>query len=125
MENSILVQTFGNTHQLKVLGFFLEHPVHQFRVTTLSEYLDIARDTVKRDLDSYVSVGYISRASSRGPYRLSLNNRMVQTLMKCVSQIAESQAVEDEEITVKSPSYFATETRAIAGAARMSIAGAA
>ncbi len=125
MESSILVQTIGDTHQLKVLGFFLEHPVHQFRITTLSEYLDLSRETVKRDLDFYVGVGYVSRASARGPYKLSLSSRMVQTLMRCVSQIARSQAIDEEETIVNLPSYFDTEARVIPRAARMSIVGAA
>ena len=88
MEQNILVRTLGESHFLKVLGFFLEHPVHGFSVSKVSRYLGISRDTVRKDVEFYEAVGYLERASSRGPYRLKLDDEMVRTLIRCVADIA-------------------------------------
>ena len=88
MEQNILVRTLGESHFLKVLGFFLEHPVHGFSVSRVSRYLGISRDTVRKDVEFYEAVGYLERASSRGPYRLKLDDEMVKTLIRCVADIA-------------------------------------
>ena len=88
MEQNILVRTLGESHFLKVLGFFLEHPVHGFSVSKVSRYLGISRDTVRKDIEFYEAVGYLERTSSRGPYRLNLDDEMVKTLIRCVADIA-------------------------------------
>ena len=88
MEQNILVRTLGESHFLKVLGFFLEHPVHGFSVSKVSRYLGISRDTVRKDVEFYEAVGYLERTSSRGPYRLRLDDAMVRTLIRCVADIA-------------------------------------
>ena len=88
MEQNILVRTLGDSHFLKVLGFFLEHPVHKFNVSKVSRYLGISRDTVRKDIEFFEALGYVERTSRRGPYRLRLDDEMVATLLRCVADIA-------------------------------------
>ena len=87
MEEHILIRTLGDTHFLKVLGFFLEHPMQAHSAISIAEYLGIARDTVRKDLELYEGFDYLTRVSERGPYKLKLNNSMVQTLIKCVDAL--------------------------------------
>jgi hypothetical protein len=87
MQPNVLVRTLGDTHFLKVLGFFLEHPFHAFNISQISRYLDISRDTVKKDLDFFEFLGYIVRTRERGPYRLKRSDEMVQTLLRCLDDI--------------------------------------
>jgi hypothetical protein len=124
MEENILVRTLGDTHLLKVLGFFLEHPIHQFKITTLSKYLELSRETVKKDLVVYEDLGYIVRTSIRGPYRLRLSNDMAQTLVRCTTEMARTQLKAEDEIPTWGPSPYPERTFIPASASMMSIAGA-
>lgn len=123
MEENVLVRTLGDTHLLKVLGFFLEHPVHQFKITTLSKYLALSRETVKNDLAIYEDFGYLVRASERGPYKLRLGSEMVQTLIKCTTRIAQTHLRLDDEIAAWEPSSYPGGAFAVTSVA-MNIAGA-
>ena len=96
MQPNVLVRTLGDTHFLKVLGFFLEHPFHAFNVSQISRYLDISRDTVKKDLDFFEYLGYIVRTRQRGPYRLKRTDDMVQTLLRCLDDI--TRTLEEEGV---------------------------
>jgi hypothetical protein len=124
MEENILVRTLGDTHLLKVLGFFLEHPVHQFKITTLSKYLELSRETVKKDLVVYEDLGYIVRTSTRGPYKLRLSSDMAQTLVRCTAEMAQTHLREDDEIPAWGPSPYPERTSILTSASRMSVAGA-
>lgn len=115
MEQNILVRTLGDTHFLKVLGFLLEHPVHAFTITSIAKYLDISRDTVRKDLEFYEALGYIVRTSKRGPYRLKLGNEMVQTLITCTSQIARSLKEDDTASAYESFQIPTVERRSARG----------
>jgi len=106
MEDSILVKTLGDIHPIRVIGFFLEHPVHQFNVSTLSEYLNLSRDTVKKDLDIYEEMGYLVRTSERGPYKLKLSNRMVHILIRCSMEMAQVQTGTGDIMTKQVPSPY-------------------
>ena len=123
MEQNILVRTLGDTHFLKVLGFLLEHPVHAYTISSIAKYLDISRDTVKKDLEFYGVLGYVIRTSKRGPYRLRLGNDMVQTLIACASQIARS-LMEDDTASVYESLQIPTVERRSGRAQLNCIAGA-
>jgi hypothetical protein len=105
MQPNVLVRTLGDTHFLKVLGFFLEHPFHAFNISQIAQYLEISRDTVKRDLDFYEFLGYIVRTRPRGPYRLKRSNEMVQTLIRCLDEITHTLEEEGERELIDRP-YF-------------------
>lgn len=124
MEENVLVRTLGDTHLLKVLGFFLEHPFHRFHVTALAEYLDLSRETVGKDLAIYEDLGYISRSSARGPYSLRLSNQMVQTLISCATKLGEVQAEKDVELPSWEPMVYPLQLRAGPQISGMSVAGA-
>ena len=87
MQNCLEV-IFGEMHQMKVLGFFLEHPYIEVTQTTLEKYLKLHRRTIKSDLDSFESLGYISRNGERGPYRLVMNDQVKNMMINITSNIA-------------------------------------
>ena len=45
--------------RLKVFGFFREHPVHAFRVDTITKYLKLETDEVQKALDDLVGVDVV------------------------------------------------------------------
>ena len=92
-----MARVLGDTHFLKVLGFFFEHPYHSFTMTKMCEYLDISRDTLRKDLIFFQEQGYIVREGDRGPYRLRLNDEMVMTLTECINLITQAYVKEHEE----------------------------
>ncbi len=124
MEENVLVRTLGDTHLLKVLGFFLEHPVHQFQMTALADYLDLSRETIRKDLALYEEFGYITKSSARGPYRLRLSSEMVQTLISCSTKMAEAQAREELEVPSWERTPYPTPFCVVPRTSSMRIAGA-
>jgi biotin operon repressor len=112
MQLNVLVRTLGDTHFLKVLGFFLEHPFHAFNISQISRYLDISRDTVKKDLDFFEYLGYIVRTSQRGPYKLKRSDEMVQTLMRCLDEITRTLEAEVEREPLDRPYFLDLSRRA-------------
>jgi hypothetical protein len=124
MEENVLVRTLGDTHLLKVLGFFLEHPVHQFQVTALAEYLDISRETIRKDLALYEELGYIAQSSPRGPYRLRLSSEMVRTLISCATRMAEARVRKEVELPIWEPTPYPTPVCVVPRTFSMQIAGA-
>lgn len=124
MEENVLVRTLGDTHLLKVLGFFLEHPVHQFQMTALAEYLDLSRETIRKDIALYEDLGYIARSSPRGPYRLRLSSEMVQTLISCVTRMAEAQGRMVAELPSWEAEPYPSQICVVARTSGMRVAGA-
>lgn len=112
MQPNVLVRTLGDTHFLKVLGFFLEHPFHAFNVSQISRYLDISRDTVKKDLDFFEYLGYIVRTRQRGPYRLKRTDEMVQTLLRCLDDITRTLEEEGGREPLDRPYFIDLQRRA-------------
>ena len=72
----------------KVLSFFLEHPMHAFDVSEIAKYLDISRDDVKKNLDSLVSIGYVTETEEKDHYKLNRGEKMLQVLNKYIDEVA-------------------------------------
>ena len=112
MQPNVLVRTLGDTHFLKVLGFFLDHPFHAFNISQISRYLDISRDTVKKDLDFFEYLGYIVRTRQRGPYRLKRSDEMVQTLLRCLDDITRTLEEKGDREPLDRPYFLDLQRRA-------------
>lgn len=70
-------------HFLKVLIFFLEHPVHSFTLAKIEKYLGMTRNTVRKKLRQCEELGFVIKKLGRGPstYKLKLTNEMVKRWM--------------------------------------------
>lgn len=123
MQDNVLVRAFGDNHTIQVIAFFLEHPIHSFTITDMSEYLGISRDTLKKDLEFFETRGYVKRTSSRGPYKLRLGDEMVQFLLKCTAEMSKAHVMAEEK-SVAEELYIKRAVQLPAGNRRISAASA-
>ena len=77
MNRTILLETFGQIHQVSVFNFFITNPLHKVRASKLSKFLDISRDTLRKDLNMFEKQGIIVRDGKTGPYSLNHKNKSV------------------------------------------------
>lgn len=83
---NIMTEIFGDSQHLRVLGFFLEHPLHKYTIVYLHERLDISRDNVTEILRFYETKGYLTREEVRGPYKLNNKDPMIRAIGKSVME---------------------------------------
>ena len=77
MQPNILVQSLGESANLKILGFFLERPFIAFRQNLISNFLGISRDTVRKHIHYFEDKNILVRIGDRGPYKLNRNHPII------------------------------------------------
>ena len=78
----ILLETFGDSpHNLTVLSFFLERPLHAYAIPAVACALKLTVEEVSRALVFFIRTGYIIRR--RAGYELNRADKMVRAIMRC------------------------------------------
>ena len=74
MTDSILVETFGDSVNLRILSFFVENPFDQYSITEISEFSGVSRNSVYKYVDIFMEKDYLSREKlgSRYYYQLTM-----------------------------------------------------
>ena len=82
MTEPILIETFGDAVNLRVLNFFIENPFEAYTVAEISRFAGVSRNSVYKYLPLFVQRQYLteSNGSGRTRYRLNRSNRVVQLI---------------------------------------------
>ncbi len=90
MQPNILVQAMGESHNLEILGFFLERPFHAFSQTTIHEFLGISRDTVRKHIQDFESKKILIRHGRRGPYKLNRDHPIISVYEEFMDRLGDA-----------------------------------
>jgi hypothetical protein len=79
----IIIEAIGDSPNLRVLCFFLEHPIHDFTSEQLSEYLEMDKKELHKWLDKFLEMKFIEL--NKDKYR----TRVSSWMFTCVSDFNE------------------------------------
>lgn len=82
MTEPILIETFGDAVNLRVLNFFVENPFEAYTIAEISRFAGVSRNSVYKYLPLFMERQYLteSNGSGRTRYRLNRSNRIVRLI---------------------------------------------
>jgi hypothetical protein len=82
MSEPILIETFGDAVNLRVLNFFIENPFEAYTVAEISRFAGVSRNSVYKYLPLFLEREYLTESdgSRRARYRLNRSNRVVRLI---------------------------------------------
>jgi DNA-binding transcriptional ArsR family regulator len=98
LEDSIIITTFGNTAELRIIDFLLDNPRHDFSRKEIREAIGSTKRTLTEKIPKLESLGIIKESRKIGKttmYRINLDNEAVRGL-RSVERSISLQAAEDE-----------------------------
>jgi hypothetical protein len=80
MTEPILIETFGDAVNLRVLNFFIENPFEAYTVAEISRFAGVSRNSVYKYLPLFLERRYLTESNGGGRtrYRLNRSNRIVK-----------------------------------------------
>lgn len=81
--NTILIDLFGNSPEVRLLDFFLDHPINDFMQMELAERTGMNKRTVKRVIDKMLDIQTIVVTRKIGKavlYRLNHESEAVKSI---------------------------------------------
>lgn len=99
-EKSAFVSCLGDTPYVRVLDYFLSNHTFDCSVQDISEYSELARNTVKGIVDEMLQLGLIERTRAMGRailYQLNTEHEEVKLLLDFEFKLNSLKALEAEE----------------------------
>ena len=89
MTDSILVDTFGDSVNLRILSFFAENPFDQYSITEISEFADVSRNSVYKYIEVFIDKDYLTlqREGSRNFYKLNRSNHILKLIDRFIDDM--------------------------------------
>ncbi len=97
--NSILIDMFGKSPEVRLLDFFLDHPLNDFMQSELAERTGMNKRTIKRVLGQMLELKSIVITRTIGKavlYRINHESDVVKEIRKLEEIISNSYALEQE-----------------------------
>ena len=98
--DSILIDMFGKSPEVRLLDFFLDHPINDFMQSELAERTGMNKRTIRRVLEQMLEVKSIVITRTIGKavlYRLNHESEIVKEIRKLENIISTSFALEQDE----------------------------
>ena len=82
MVETVLVDVFGDTVNMRILGFFSENPFDDYTVSEIAGFSGVSRNSVYKYIDLFVEKGYLDKDArgARNVYRLNRANPVVRMM---------------------------------------------
>ena|SRR3989338_6948848 len=99
-EKSILVGCLGDTPYVRVLDYFISNHIFDCSVQDISEYTELARNTVKNVVNEMLAAHLIVKTRDVGRavmYKLNVQNAEVKLLLEFDMKMSKLRADEAEE----------------------------
>ena len=91
MTDSILVETFGDSVNLRILSFFVENPFDQYSITEISEFSGVSRNSVYKYIEIFMERDYLVREKlgSRYYYQMNRSNRTLKLVDNFIDMVGD------------------------------------
>lgn len=113
MDDSVLIRSFGDSMNLRILSFFIENPFDRYSINQISEFSEISRNSVYKYLPTFLEKDYLvkEKKGERDVFKLNQSSRIVQLLDRFVDNVGdiELQPQLDEEKIRKNIGMGATQ----------------
>ncbi len=99
--NSILADMFGKSPEVRLLDFFLDHPINDFMQSELAERTGMNKRTIKRVLEQMLEIESIVITRTIGKavlYRLNHESDVVKEIRRLEEIISTSFALEQADL---------------------------
>ena len=97
-------EIFGDSPQTKILDFLADYPRFDYSITEISEKAKVSRPTVYKVLKVLLKKKLAIKTREQGNsslYKLNLENRLVQLMLKFDFELAEKVAEIESKDTIK------------------------
>ena len=110
---------FGNSPQTKILDFLADHPNYDYSISDIAKQSDVSRPTAYKVLDILLKRKLLIKTREMGNsslYKLNLENKLVQTILKFDFEISRRVAELESVKTIKTyeSALVSNKARAIA-----------
>ena len=95
---------FGDSPQTKILDFLADHPDFDYSISEIAKNSQVSRPTVYKIKDTLLKKRLIIQTREQGGsplYKLNIDNKMVQVILKFDFEIAKKLADIESEESVK------------------------
>lgn len=97
-------EIFGNNPQTKILDFLADHPNYDYNVSDISKNSEVSRPTVYKIIDILLEKKLVVKTRESGSsslYKLNMENKLVQVILKFDFELASQIAEMESKVTVK------------------------
>ncbi|QLH07139.1 winged helix-turn-helix domain-containing protein [Nitrosopumilus ureiphilus] len=106
-EDSIIIQVFGASPQMRIVDFFLEFPTNEFTINEIVENVGMSKTTATKYVEALNQQELIKTTKKIGktqPYTINMKNPVIQMIKNAVGimsdKVADNQ-LSDEKLLMK------------------------
>ena len=91
MDDSVLIRSFGDSVNLRILSFFIENPFDRYSINQISEFSEVSRNSVYKYLPTFLEKGYLQKEmkGERDVFKLNQSNSIVKLLDRFVDNVGD------------------------------------
>jgi len=88
MTDPVLIETYGDAVNLRILNFFVENPFDGYSVVEIARFSSVSRNSVYKYLELFVDRGYLTVDNKQNGKLFKLNraNRVIQLIDEFVEK---------------------------------------
>ncbi len=91
MDDSVLIRSFGDSVNLRILSFFIENPFDRYSINQISEFSEVSRNSVYKYLPTFLEKGYLQKEmkGERDVFKLNQLNSIIKLLDRFVDNVGD------------------------------------
>jgi len=88
MVEPVLIETMGDSVNLRLLNFFIENPFDSYSIYQISKLVEISRNSIYKYLPQFEEKDYLikERIGSRDLFRLNRSNKIIELIDRFVNE---------------------------------------